>query len=299
MYADDAQCIMETDGKPTTCASLQSDLNSLCMWSNIWNMSFNHLKSVHMRFGTSLANNDSTYSLNNCPVQLKSSHSNVGILLTSTLSWSPHISSILSKAYRPLGLIRRTVPYVSAVNLKKSLYLTLVRCHFAYCLQIWQPYLTQDSRSIERLQHKATRYILFSDMDYKSRLANLSLLPLTLWLESLDVLLLIKLLKNPPDNFNIKEYITLTSSRLSCSKLKLNSPQIPRLNPTCHFYINRIVRLWNILPPLDLELPFSALKEEVRLIFWDYFISSYSIDHPCTWYISCPCTTCIVNHPQA
>ena len=208
MYADDSQCIMKT-GTTSTCVSLQSDLTSLCAWSSTWNMSFNHLKSVHMRFGSSATN--FTYLLNNCPVPLKSSHSDVGILLTSSLSWSPHISNILLKAYRSLGLVRRTVPYNSAIYLKRSLYLMLVRCHLAYCPQIWRPHLLQDSRVIEQLQRRATRYIISSSMDYKSRLANLSLLPLTLWLESLDLILLIKLIKDPPENFNIMQYVSFTA----------------------------------------------------------------------------------------
>ena len=172
-------------------------------------MSFNHLKSIHMRFGSSSTN--FTYSLNNCSIQTKSSHSDVGILLTNTLSWSPHISNILSKAYRSLGLTRQTVPYCSTISLKRSLYLTLVRCHLAYCPQIWRPHLVQDSRAIERLQCRATKYIIAADMDYKSKLANLSLLPLTLWLEFLDILL-IKLLQNHPDNFNISNFIVPASS---------------------------------------------------------------------------------------
>ena len=38
---------------------------------------------------------------------------------------------------------------------------------------------------------------------YKSRLLNLHLLPLINWLELLDVLFLVKQLKEPADNFNI------------------------------------------------------------------------------------------------
>ena len=183
-----------------------------------------------MRFGSSSTN--FTYSLNNCSIRTKSSHSDVGILLTNTLSWSLHISNILSKAYRSLGLIRRTVPYCSTISLKKSLYLTLVRCYLAYCPQIWRPHLVQDSRAIERLKRRATKYIIAADMDYKSRLANLSLLPLTLWLEFLDILLLIKLLQNPPDNFNISNFIVPASSRVLPFETK--TCQCPSTPPQFH-----------------------------------------------------------------
>ena len=275
MYADDSQCVRDTSSI-SSCILLQSDLNSLLTWSQDSNMSFNHLKSIHMRFGSSSTN--FTYSLNNCSIQTKSSHSDVGILLTNTLSWSPHISNILSKAYRSLGLIRRTVPYCSTISLKKYLYLTLVRCHLAYCPQIWRPHLVQDSRAIEHLQRRATKYIIAADMDCKSRLANLSLLPLTLWLEFLDILLLIKLLQNPPDNFNVSNFIVPASSReSSCLNLKPVNAQIPRLNSTRHYYFNRVIRIWNTLPPLDLELSLTTLKKQIHSTFWDYFTTNYCI----------------------
>ena len=151
-----------------------------------------------------------------------------------------------------------------------------MRCNLAYCPQIWRPHLVQDSRAIERLQRRATKYIIAADMDYKSRLANLSLLPLTLWLEFLDILLLIKLLQNPPDNFNISNFIVPASSRES-SRLNLKpvNAQVPRLNSTRHYYFNRVIRLWNTLPLLDLELSITTLKKKIHSTFWDYFTTNY------------------------
>ena len=36
----------------SSCNSIQSDLVSLLTWSVDWNLSFNHLKSIYMRFGS-------------------------------------------------------------------------------------------------------------------------------------------------------------------------------------------------------------------------------------------------------
>ena len=68
-------------------------------------------------------------------------------------------------------------------------------------------HLAQDSRAIERLQRKATKYTLIPYLDYESKLVNLSILPLTLWLEFREIVLLIKLIKDPPDNFQLNQYI--------------------------------------------------------------------------------------------
>ena len=139
------------------------------------------------------------------------------------------------------------------------MYLVLCRSYLAYCPHIWRPHVTQDSRTIERFQQRATKYIFTPYLDYRSRLANLHILPLTLWLGFLDILLLIKLLKHPHDNFELDHYISFVFSsigtRLSISvKLHTVDAYAPRLNLTCHFYLNRATRLWNHLPPLDLNL---------------------------------------------
>ena len=39
-----------------------------------------------------------------------------------------------------------------------------------------------------------------------------------------------------------------------------------------HYFFNRIVRLWNALPELDLEKPVVVLKFELTQFVWDAFI---------------------------
>ena len=137
----------------------------------------------------------------------------------------------------------------------------------AYCPQIWRPHPVQDSRAIECLQRRATKYFIATDMDYKSGLANLSLLPLILWLEFLDIVYSSNYCK-PPDNFNISNFIVPASSREpSRLNLKPVNAQVPRLNSTRHYYFNRVIRLWNTLPPLGLELSFTTLKSKFILLF--------------------------------
>ena len=135
------------------------------------------------------------------------SHKDLGVTLTNSLSWSPHIKNILSKAYRTLGMIKRAH---SSVRIKLPLYISLMRSQLLYCSSIWRPNLIKDSSALEQLQRRASKYILNypTDMDYKMRLLNLKLLPITLFLEVQDILLFVKL--DPPDNFSISDYILLS-----------------------------------------------------------------------------------------
>ena len=224
------------------------------------------------------------------------SHNDLGVTLTNSLSWSPHIKNILSKAYRTLGMIKRAISSHSSVQIKLPLYISLVRSHLLYCSSIWRPNLVKDSSALEHLQRRASKYILNypTDMDYKMRLLNLKLLPITLFLEVQDILLFVKLIIDPPDNFSISDYIIfLDSFTRSSSQGKIRSAlplKLPKSSLSNHFYFNRIVRIWNSLPLIDLDSPFSSIKKQIYSIYWDYFITSYSLDNSCSWYRVCLCS---------
>ena len=122
-----------------------------------------------------------------------------------------------------------------------SLYLSCVKPGF----QIWRSYLVKDCIQLERLQRRSTKFILKDYVsDYKSRLFTLDLLPraLSLWMEMLDILLFVKLVKFPPNNFSILTYISFDSSTHSSSsnKIKSNLP-ILRSNSIRHFTLKLLL----------------------------------------------------------
>ena len=80
--------------------------------------------------------------LHNSPLERVESYKYLCLLLTNSLSWSPHIASVYSKAMKALGLLyRRFYGYADSESLKQ-LYLTLVRPHFDYTCQVWDPHLS-------------------------------------------------------------------------------------------------------------------------------------------------------------
>ena len=121
----------------------------------------------------------------------------------ATSLWSP-----LKLSYKKLGLLRRSFSSAVHINAKCSLYLSLIRSQLAYCSQIWRPYLPKDITLLERVQMRATKFILndFSS-NYKSRLIALRLLPLMMVYELYDISFFIKCLKHPTASFSIMNYI--------------------------------------------------------------------------------------------
>ena len=94
-----------------------------------------------------------------------------------------------------------------------KLYLTLVRSQLMYCTPIWRPYLQKDIQNIERIQRRATKFILNNyDSNYKTRLLTLKLLPLMYLLELQDIIFTVKSLKYPTKGFNILHHISFSTS---------------------------------------------------------------------------------------
>ena len=84
----------------------------------------------------------------------------LGVIVSSDLKWSYHYNSIISKTYKSLALLWHTFSSRHCPLVKLHLYTTLVRPHLTYCSQIWRPYLIKDILSFERIQNRATKFIL-------------------------------------------------------------------------------------------------------------------------------------------
>ena len=147
-------------------------------------------------------------------------------MMTSDTSWSNHIALISSKAYKKLGLLRRTFCSTNSIWAKKSLYLSLVRSQLVYCSQIWRPSLLKDIITLETIQRRATKFILGDyTSSYKSRLTKLHLLPLMMALELYDITFFIKSFKQPTHSFNILNFVSFNqNSTRSGTHCKLIQP---------------------------------------------------------------------------
>ena len=100
-------------------------------------------------------------------------------------------ASVSSRAYKFLGLIRHSFSGGHHPGTKKILYITLIRSQLTYCSQKWRPHFLKDIATLERIQRRATKFILndFSS-DYRSHLVTLRLLPLMMQLELNDIMFL-------------------------------------------------------------------------------------------------------------
>ena len=105
MFADDTKCI-----KPIHDANnivlLQEDIHHAMQWSSSCDLAFNVSKFIHMNYWSNSLN--SSYCINSHSIMLANQCKDLGIVFTCNLNWSSHIEMIISRAYKILGLLRRT-----------------------------------------------------------------------------------------------------------------------------------------------------------------------------------------------
>ena len=130
-----------------------------------------------------------------------------------------------------------------------------------YCSVIWRPCLIKHIQLIERVQRRATKYILNDYIsDYKSRLIKFQILPHAYILELNDIIFFIRNLKYRHEGFNINNNISFVSGDTRASanhKLQHNRSSTNTIN---NFYFNRLPRLWNALPVISPALDTLVIK---------------------------------------
>ena len=90
LFANDTKCFKPV-GNLADSDQLQKDIDSLYKWSFNWNLSFSLAKCVHVSFKSRL---HITYNINLSTITRADTHRDLGILVSSNLSWEPHYQSV-------------------------------------------------------------------------------------------------------------------------------------------------------------------------------------------------------------
>ena len=289
LFADDTKCL-KIISDPADAILLQDDINSLNYWSEQWSLLFNPTKIVQISFKLNL---QISYTIGTSLITKVESHKDLGIILSSNLTWDAHYNHIIAKAYSILGLLRRTFSPQNLTKSKKQLYISLVRSQLLYCSILWKPYFIKHIQQLERVQRRATKYILNDfTSDYKSRLIQTQLLPLTYILDLNDVMFFIKSLRNHHDGFIINNYIKfVTGNTRSASSNKLHQARSTN-NTNNNFYFNRLPRIWNALPIIDLNEHPTRIKNKLSKYLRKHFLNNFNPAITCSFSILCPCINC-------
>jgi hypothetical protein len=179
LYADDSK-LYKSISCLGSCESLQQSLNHLSMWSHN-NISFNVSKCKLLTVTRKSNPLCFDHHLGNTTLVNVRKEKDLGCIITNHLTWDQQVLVVVCKANKMLGLLRRTCPLLTNTKVRRSMYLSLVKCHLDYATQVWSPALTSLKIKIENVQRRATRWFLKQrkgEQSFKERLVTLKLLPL-------------------------------------------------------------------------------------------------------------------------
>ena len=177
--------------------------------------------------------------------------------------------SVLAQANKMLGYIRRSTLEINSTLVRRTLYLTLVRSQLCYASQVWAPQSIISIKRIERIQRRATKFILdlpfFCDISYNQRLEMLNLVPVCYWHEYLDMVFFFKCVRGIV-NINVKVLPELQSrgrtTRSTDTKCLTFTTRQCKTSTSQKSFVTRSTRVWNILPKklTEKNTTFSSFK---------------------------------------
>ncbi|GBN16192.1 hypothetical protein AVEN_111678-1 [Araneus ventricosus] len=101
------------------------------------------------------------YKINDLALSRSDSVTDLGVIFDTKLDFSQHIDSMVSKAYRRLGILKRKNREFSSEIALKVLYYVHVRSSLEYCSVIWDPNYRNNIEIIERIHNNFLRYLLY------------------------------------------------------------------------------------------------------------------------------------------
>ena len=297
LFADDAK-IFRRILSLADCISLQSDLSSLEYWSKTWLMNFNAKKCKVMTIARRVKHHFEYY-LNNTKLDHVNEFNDLGVFLSSDMTWSAHIRPKVSKANQLLGMIKRSLGVQAPIQAKRLLFSSLIKPSLLYGSIIWSAN-KHDTNLIESVQRRATKYILNDyASDYKARLKRLNLLPISYCKEIADVCFLYKCI-NKFYQFDISEvvkFVNVSNATRSASFRKKLAHTIINTETFANFFSNRVVHIWNSLPDnirciVSKNKFIRPFKRVIRGYYASLTETRFNVDDACTWTTCCRCPRC-------
>ena len=241
LFADD----LKMYGKSCMKNTLQTDLDHLSKWQNIWLLKFNTKdnKCKVMHAGTN--NPKHKYFLDGMELPEIKSEKDLGVLVSDSLSWQPHIDAIVKKANSCVAWVLRSVISRSP-KVMLQIFKSMIRPHLEYCVQLWSPLPAHGNwatiLAIENVQRTFTRAIDgLGLLTYENRLKKLGL---TTLLERRARGDLIETFRNISGIANYGENFFNVSKR----RLNIISRPGDQKKYKYEFLCRRVISYWNKLP---------------------------------------------------
>ena len=293
-YADDTKIFKEISNIGDAKA-LQEDLTNFESTSFDAGLLLNSSKCKTLRVTRKHHSIEYPYTLQDDILRDSENERDLGIWISNNLTWRKQVLEQCSKASKMLGFIKRSTRTITNCKARRTLYFTLVRSQMGYATQLWSPQTIDLISRLERVQRRASKYILdlpfICETSYKQRLIDLNFLPLSYWHEYLDMLFFYKTncgimrisesVLPKPKISRITRSLDANSQKFQIRKCKTSTYQ--------QTYTIRTTRIWNMLPR-PITNKFNSLTIFKKLLLQYYHTAlelNYNVDDPRSWKTIC------------
>lgn len=271
-FADDSR-LFKSISTHHDAVHLQEDLSKVIQWASANNMALHEEKFELLQYSSSLSSARTLLDI--LPFnqyarvyQTSEDHTlspadqvqDLGVRMSSQLSFSTHINMIVDKACSKSAWILSVFQNRSKDTMM-TLYKSLVRPLLEYCCPLWNPFKVSDIQSIENVQRHFTSKIRgFESLCYWERLKELNLMSLQRRRERYIIIYMWKILNcQVPNDVGVN---WIMNSRLG---FKASVPSIAVNRKISQAYESSFsihgAKLWNALPKsINCESHFNSFK---------------------------------------
>ena len=159
LFADDTSLYIIVDNPNEAAITLNTDLDKIYKWAEIWLVEFNPLKTFTMTISRRLLSPPHPPLIfNNVQVQVTQSHKHLGLTFSSNCTWSEHIKLITRTAWQRLNMLRGLKFKLKRKSLEK-LYIGFVRPLLEYSDTVWDNCSVDEKNQLESIHVEAGRII--------------------------------------------------------------------------------------------------------------------------------------------
>ena len=140
---------------PDTSANLlNSDLNSIHIWSKAWRITFNPTKPESVLFSKKV--DHPPLLMDNTTIPSVNNHKHLGLTLSEDVKWKDHIKLTLKKAWQRIAILR-TLNFVFNRSSLEKMYFCFIRRTLEYADVVWNKCTNELQQDTEAVQIEAAR----------------------------------------------------------------------------------------------------------------------------------------------
>ena len=260
LFADDAK-LSRTIYTIGDCIHLQSALIIIFQWSSAWQLFLSIPKCMVLHLGRS--NPNFRYNLSDVQLGHQQYVKDLGVTVSSNLTYHKHIEIIVSAAIKKIHIISKCF-HSRDISTLRQIFVSFIRPSLEYCSVIWNPWSHREITSLERVQERFTALAYHAPAvpSYNQRLRDFALPTLKLRRDHIDLVMYHKILHDKTRIRSTSLFELNARSARRSNRLAISKP-ICRTSAFLHSFPVRAISNWNKLSDNVIMLPASSFARTV------------------------------------